>query len=235
MAKFLTTNGISNQIEQIIIGAEEKLVLVSPYLQISKTFFERLKDASKKNVEITIVYGKDELKSNERKSLAELDNLELLFFENLHAKCYFNENEMVITSMNMYHFSEKTNREMGVSISKDRDDELYMSAYNETRSIIESSEVKQLSKGKNKKVSKIVSYKKIKEIKSGFCIRCKTEVPSNKEKPYCVSCFSVWAQYARQDYEEKYCHSCGKSKSTSFNRPECYTCFSKNKEKLALT
>lgn len=44
MAEFLTTNGTSYHIENIIIGAEEKLVLVSPYLQISKTFYERLKD-----------------------------------------------------------------------------------------------------------------------------------------------------------------------------------------------
>lgn len=79
MAEFLTTNGTSYHIENIIIGAEKKLVLVSPYLQISKTFYERLKDASKKNVKIKIIFGKDELKPNEKNSLAELKNLELLY------------------------------------------------------------------------------------------------------------------------------------------------------------
>lgn len=116
MAEFLTTNGTSYNIENIIIDAKSKLILVSPYLQISKTFYERLKDASNKNVSIKIIYGKDELKPNERNSLAELKNVELYFFENLHAKCYFNETKMVITSMNMYEFSEKNNREMGVLI-----------------------------------------------------------------------------------------------------------------------
>ncbi len=68
MAEFLTTNGTSYNIENIIIDAKSKLILVSPYLQISKTFYERLKDASNKNVSIKIIYGKDELKPNERNS-----------------------------------------------------------------------------------------------------------------------------------------------------------------------
>jgi hypothetical protein len=107
MAEFLTTNGTSLQIENIIIDAKTKLILVSPYLQLSKTLYERLKDASNRNVVIKIIYGKDELKPNEKNSLAELKNVEIYFFENLHAKCYFNETKMVITSMNMYEFSEK--------------------------------------------------------------------------------------------------------------------------------
>ena len=87
MAEFLTTNGTSYHIENVIIGAKQKLILVSPYLQISKTFYERLKDAVNKGVKIKIIFGKDELKPNERNSLAELKNLELFFFENLHRKC----------------------------------------------------------------------------------------------------------------------------------------------------
>jgi phosphatidylserine/phosphatidylglycerophosphate/cardiolipin synthase-like enzyme len=140
MAEFLTTNKTSSSIEDIIMDAKSKIVLVSPYLQISKTFYERLKDASNKNVTIKIIYGKDELKPNEKNSLAELKNVELFYFQNLHAKCYLNENKMVITSMNMYEFSEKTNREMGVLIDRVADKELFEKAVNEVKSILESSE-----------------------------------------------------------------------------------------------
>ena len=66
MADFLTTTGTSFHLENIIIEAKTKLVLISPYLQLSKTLFERLKDASTKGVKIKIVYGKDELKPNEK-------------------------------------------------------------------------------------------------------------------------------------------------------------------------
>ena len=130
MAEFLTTNGISYQIENIIIDAKSKLFLVSPFLQLSKTLFERLKDASNKGVKIKIIYGKDDLKPNEKNSLAELTNVELYYFQNLHAKSYFNEFKMVITSMNMYEFSEKNNREMGVLIDAVNDKLLYEKASN---------------------------------------------------------------------------------------------------------
>ncbi|MGV7105046.1 phospholipase D family protein [Flavobacterium sp. U410] len=232
MAEFLTTNGTSYHIENIIIGAEKKLVLVSPYLQISKTFYERLKDASKKNVEIKIIFGKDELKPNERNSLAELKNLELLFFENLHAKCYFNEKEMVITSMNMYEFSEKNNREMGVFITRQNDKNIFDKAVNETLSIIQSSEIIQLTKTNRKLFeNKNNSNEKVKRKPTrGYCIRCEERIPYDTEKPYCWNCFSIWSQFGNPDYMENVCHSCGEFEPTSMNKPECYDCFIENKK-----
>ena len=64
MAEFLTTQGTSYHIENIIKNAKNKLVLISPYLKLSKTFFERLKDADRRGVKITLVYGKKDLNSN---------------------------------------------------------------------------------------------------------------------------------------------------------------------------
>jgi phosphatidylserine/phosphatidylglycerophosphate/cardiolipin synthase-like enzyme len=228
MAEFLTTNGTSYHIENVIIGAKKKLILVSPYLQISKTFFERLKDAVNKNVEIKIIYGKDELKPNEKNSLAELKNIELFYFENLHAKCYFNEYEMVITSMNMYEFSEKNNREMGVFITKSKDSELFDKAVNETLSIIQSSELIKLTKTKrtffqDKKNNKENGKKK--KPKRGYCIRCEERIPYDIEKPYCWDCFSTWSQFENPEYEENVCHSCGEFEVTSMLKPVCYDCY----------
>lgn len=146
MAEFLTTSGTSFYIEKIILESTRKLVLVSPYLKLSKTLYERLKDSSIRGTRITIIYGKDELKPNEYNSLAELKNVSLYYFDNLHAKCYFNESMMVITSMNMYEFSEKTNREMGVLIDCVKDKELFEKAKLETESIIQSADFEQLKK-----------------------------------------------------------------------------------------
>lgn len=234
MADFLTTNGTSYHIENVIIGAEIELVLVSPYLQISKTFYERLKDASKKNVDIKIIFGKDELRPNEKNSLAELRNLELLFFENLHAKCYFNEKEMVITSMNMYEFSEKNNREMGVFITKQNDKNIFDKAVNETLSIIQSSEIIQLAKTKGKFFDNKYSLNEQtnREPRRGYCIRCEESIQYDLVKPYCWRCFSTWSQFKNPDYYENVCHSCGEFESTSMNRPECYKCFVGNKKAI---
>lgn len=229
MAEFLTTNGISYWIENIIIESKRELTLVSPYLQLSKTFFERLKDASNRKVKIVIIYGKDDLKPNERNSLAEL-NVELYFFENLHAKCYYNESDMVITSMNMYEFSEKNNREMGVRITKEDDSNLYEKAVNETNSIIQSSEVIQLARTNrqffNEKNS-TENKSENKKNKRGYCIRCETRIPYDIERPYCWECFSTWAQFENPEYEENVCHSCGEFENTSMLKPVCYNCYRK--------
>lgn len=231
MAEFLTTNGTSYHIENIIIGAKKKLVLVSPYLQISKTFFERLKDASNKNVAIKIIYGKDELKPNERNSLAELKNVELFYFDNLHAKCYFNESEMVITSMNMYEFSEKNNREMGVFITREKDEDLFNKAVNETHSIIQSSELIQLSKTKRQFYQQKANgnssngNKKKRKPNRGYCIRCEERIAYDATRPYCWDCFSIWSQFENPQYEENVCHGCGEFETTSMEKPLCYDCY----------
>jgi hypothetical protein len=236
MAEFLTTSGTSHHIENIIIEAKAKLVLVSPYLQLSKTFYERLKDASNKGVQIKIIFGKDELKPNERNSLAELKNVELFFFENLHAKCYFNETRMVITSMNMFEFSEKNNREMGVLIDRNLDKELFEKAMNETLSIIQSSEPIALRKSNRsfsqEKNSTQVKQSNYKKVIRGYCIRCEARIDYDPNRPYCGDCYSTWAQFENAAYEETVCHRCGEYEQTSMNKPQCYGCYSEWQKEL---
>ena len=85
MSKFLTTHATAYNIEEIILSAKEELVLVSPYLQLSKTFFNRLKDADERKTKIYLVYGKNELKKEEESQLNGLENLTRYFCKELHA------------------------------------------------------------------------------------------------------------------------------------------------------
>ena len=144
MAKFLTTSGVSYQVELIIKESKKKLVLISPFVQISKVLLERLQNASDKGVQIHLIYGKDELKPVEKKQLNSIENLRLYYYQNLHAKCYFNEKTMVVTSMNLYEFSDKHNREMGVLIQKSDDAEMFNDGVEETASIIKSAKIIEL-------------------------------------------------------------------------------------------
>ena len=227
MAKFLTTSGTSHYIENIIMEAETTLILVSPFLQISKTLLERLKDASNKGVQIKIIYGKDELRDSENKSLGELKNLKLYFLRNLHAKCYFNEKEMVITSMNMYHFSEKNNREMGILIDAIIDKEIYDSAVNEAHSIINHSKEEAVTQKEVIKndVHKHFGLKEELIQTMGYCIRCEDWIDFSPNRPYCPKCFNSWAYYNNAEFIEKVCHRCGeKSSMISMNNPECSKC-----------
>ena len=240
MAEFQTTSGTDNCIEQIILKAEKKLVIVTPYLKLSKTFSERLMDASSKGVSIRLIYGKSALTDTQKELLTKVENLELYFFENLHAKCYFNEKSMVITSMNLYESSEKKNREMGISIDRVTDKDIYESAMNETDSIIKSAKKEELHsekvisggiieiKQKNnlKSVSPPKSALMINPSLNAFCIRCNDPIKKNPERPFCSGCGNSWNTFVNWDYEEKYCHTCGdKAHDISMRKPLCFDCF----------
>lgn len=142
MVKFLTTTNTSAKIEKIIQHAEKEVTLITAYLKLTQTFYDRLIEADKRKVNIRLVYGKEEkLKREDLEKIKNLKHLELRFCENLHAKCYFNENLMVLTSMNLHQFSQSNNREMGVLIKREdkNDEELFCNAKKEAELIINAS------------------------------------------------------------------------------------------------
>ena len=108
--------GISDRLEKIIKNAEERLWLISPYLKVNNRLKELL-EGKKPSVDVRVIYGKSELQPEEKKWLEGLTQIKTSFRPNLHAKCYLNENEALLTSMNLYEFSEKNNDEMGVLVS----------------------------------------------------------------------------------------------------------------------
>jgi len=67
------------------------------------------------------------------------------FCKNLHAKCYLNENECIITSLNLYEFSQVNNNEMGVLIYRNDDAKLYADTYEEAQRIIRISDEVRMS------------------------------------------------------------------------------------------
>lgn len=140
MAKFLNTTGTSYHLEELIKNAKERLILISPYLQFSDRIKELLEDKNRLKIDVRIVYGKTELKPTEISWLKELDYIRTSFCKNLHAKCYLNETTAIITSLNLYEFSQINNNEMGVLIDKQDDTRLYLDTYEEAQRLIRMSE-----------------------------------------------------------------------------------------------
>lgn len=228
MAKFLTTKGMAFEIENIISETEKKLFIVSPYLKISKTFYERIMDIEKRGATIKLVFGKTELDSEQENILSAIKHMNLYFCENLHAKCYFNEKKMVIGSMNMYEFSEQNNREMGVLIEKSLDREVFEKAINEVESIINASKTIALKEKKERYTNIAKEIPSRKSYESGFCIRCGTKKEINPYEPYCRECYSSWVEYGNRWYEEKYCHICKKQFNSTIDKPLCNECYRSN-------
>lgn len=142
MAKFLNTRKAVSEIEDLIKDADQKLILISPYLKLSKDFKELLTYRNSKDKVTTVIFGKQELNPNEMKFLQSLRFVILKYNQDLHAKCYLNDNKMIITSLNLYEFSMNNNKEMGVLIdlSDESDRELFEDALKEIDFIDETSE-----------------------------------------------------------------------------------------------
>ena len=140
MAKFLTTTGVSYQLEEIIKNAKERLVLISPFLRVNERVKELLEDKDRLKIDVRVIYGKNELQPEENNWLESMTSIRTSFCKNLHAKCYLNENAALLTSMNLYEFSQVNNNEMGLLVSKKEEPELYEEIYEESMRIVRVSE-----------------------------------------------------------------------------------------------
>ena len=290
MAEFLTTADISARLQTIIREADERLVLISPYLKVNPRIRELLEQKSRTKTHVRIIYGKRELPPEERKWIDSVPEIELCFRQSLHAKCYLNEKEAILTSMNLHQFSEQHNDEMGIVVTNNLWDEKDRALYNKISAQAEeiayfSQKIREVPRsgqaqglvGRLKTIAKDVFSKlgrngppggettagdksglDTKESEdrqadviqtrsegpqpdtpvagqpqiptTGFCIRCKTEIPANPVQPYCDRHFRIWKRFENDDYPENYCHICRSETATSRRKPLCWDCYQSYKD-----
>jgi len=238
MAEFLTTSGVTFNLEQIITGSQEKLILISPYLRVNDRLKQLLEDRDRLKLDIRIIYGKSDLHPDEIKWLRTLTYVRTSYSKNLHAKCFLNESEALITSMNLYEFSQVNNEEMGILVKRDDDPKLYSDIRDNAEQLIRFSdevrlEVELVPARKTKAETakkKPAARKKSAAPKTakGHCIRCGDDIPLNQERPLCDQHYRSWARYENPDYPEKVCHSCGKDNDSTYVKPFCRTCWRKH-------
>jgi len=145
MAKFLNTSATNYYLEELIKTAQDRLILISPFLKLNDRIKELLEDKNRLKIDVRIIYGKNELQNDEISWLSELIFIRTSFCKNLHAKCYLNEERCIITSLNLYEFSQINNNEMGVAVSREEDLELYRETYEEAQRIIRISDEVRIS------------------------------------------------------------------------------------------
>lgn len=121
MAKFLEGNDLNAGLENLFENAKKSLILISPYIKLHQRYISVLKNQiNEHDLKITIVFGKNE--DDLSKSMQEDDfnffksfpNIEIRYEKNLHAKYYANDESAIITSMNLYSFSQDNNIEAGI-------------------------------------------------------------------------------------------------------------------------
>jgi hypothetical protein len=246
MAKFLDTQGVSYFLAQLIKEANEKLLLISPYLKLSDRMYELLEDKDKLKLAVHVIYGKNELHPDEASKLRGLRSVRLLFCKNLHAKCYLSERAAIITSMNLYEFSQVNNNEMGIYVTSTDDPQLYKDISDEAQRLLRTSDDVEVS------IQRVTRSEPVKEEpqaernrtraprpvpepepENGVCIRCQTSIPLKPLAPYCRDCYGDWSRRKDDSKRERYCHLCAKEHASSKAKPVCYPCYKANKDVLA--
>lgn len=225
--KIIWDHNIGPAIVDLIDEAKEVVVLVSPYLDLWKRIEDAIERAVKRNVDVTVFFRSDSKKKYEAiiKQLVEV-GVGVGDIENLHVKLYYNEQCAIVTSMNLYDYSDRNNFELGVIID-DRESLEEIDHYidrlgeNAKKSIKNplTSIVSGLGKGLKKAAEKLNN--------KGYCIRCGERIKLDGNRPLCDKHYKSWARYKDEDYEEKYCLYCGKKHKTSYSRPLCKTCWKK--------
>ncbi len=197
LAEFIYDEQIESAIIDVISGAEEYLVLVSPYNAYSPDLSDAVKRASEKEVRIIAVCRKD-MRKKESTHLNWLKSdlgARVHLVERLHAKIYLNESAGIVTSMNLIEGSAKRSKEIGFRIN----DEAML------RSI------------KEYVLERLVR---------GFCIRCREEIPYNSKNPLCPKCLYDPDRLSDPNLERDYCHHCGEERANiSFTKPLCRSCY----------
>jgi len=231
MADFLTTTDTSAAIERVIRGADKELTLISAYVYPRVIYLQRLKDAAERGVNITFIFGKKRMDEKVMDLLKEIPNLRIYYLHELHAKCFVNEQEAIVTSLNLLNGSEEKNREMGVRLGSKSDASAYAECVSEVSSILKQATLLHTtpatlgSPRTRATTAQRTTNKPLPE--KGFCIRCGTTMPCDPDAPLCYEDFTVWVRYQDPAYAEAHCHTCGTSAFVNMADPLCHGCNTK--------
>jgi phosphatidylserine/phosphatidylglycerophosphate/cardiolipin synthase-like enzyme len=229
MAELLTTKETLVALDNIIKRAEKYICIFTFNIKIDENYLTRLRNASKRGVKINIVFGVDNGDPKVIESVLSIPNCTVYFKEQMHAKFFYNEKELLVGSMNLSEASAKNNFELSVLFKNQDYLGVIAKVKEEAKEIInDATEWKNLiptNERRSKKGEKVDFRTTIVKFK-GACIRCKKSIALNPDKPLCSSCYSEWSEWSNEYYLEKYCHKCSNPKEAiSFAKPECYTCY----------
>lgn len=221
MPEFLTTHGTAARLEQIVARAAREVIVVSPCLQVTRTLLERLRDADGRGVPISLVYRDARLRKADEEALHALPRLVAYRSDDLHATCYLSERELLLTSMDLQEFSERSNREMGIVFAAG--EAVYQEARDEVRSIVAAAT--RTKGGASPPSPRLHVHPRPDGSGSrGACIRCGCDVARRDRAPYCYECYAAWARSGNRSQTERFCHACGGPASTTIDAPRCDAC-----------
>ena len=251
MNKIISNHHISPEIIDLLKNSEKFVVLVSPYLYFWNYLKDEIIRCTERKVKVLLIIKEFDIDDknpsvqlnkrmdilNETLEYFHDMNVEIYTNESLHTKLYMSEKLGLVSSMNLYDYSMKSNEELGVVVS----DEESLEELNNY--------VKELKKKSSKiqfedRIEVEEWNKQVIPNRFGTCIRCgksDTKEPSpeipvwmiyrhedledNSNHHLCEDCLPIWKKYGSNvEYPEKYCFICGEEHETSVKKPFCKDC-----------
>ncbi|MDD1685575.1 RDD family protein [Methanoregula sp.] len=144
MVKFVNGAMSYGAITEIINGAHDELYIVAPYLKIPQQTKNYIKNVDTRGIKFIVISRAENntqrnVDENDIQFLRGLISADVRVCENLHAKCFINENEGLITSMNLHEHSQAYNWEMGIRFTKNEDLAIYDATFDEVQMIVKQS------------------------------------------------------------------------------------------------
>jgi len=229
--RLLTDGAIYTKVRELIVGAEEELLIVSPYIDPTDDFVRQLHDAAdSRQVQVRVVFRKDKLAeyrgSGWFRELAAA-GVTLAAIDRLHSKIYRNESLTVVTSMNFYSSSGENSFEVGVLFEAAHSLSEQTAAYVE--SLERHMELVHVGGTQSKRSARGASQRRAARVRTpaarGHCLRCDDAISFNLERPYCADDYAQWARYKNENFEDRYCHRCGAQHPATMRKPLCHDCY----------
>jgi phosphatidylserine/phosphatidylglycerophosphate/cardiolipin synthase-like enzyme len=222
----INTEDTISRLLTLIREAKDRVILVSPYVTLGGTdrVGHAIRESLRRGVKVQIVVRDDEQtnpKAQWLTSVAPLveEGLRLFGVPALHSKVYRSETTALITSLNLLESSFLNTIEVGLW-SQDRaavasvDD--FISKY--IRPAAQPFDL-------GRRQARRAPAERAPRAGEGHCIRCGDGIPFDPRRPYCRHDFEEWAEWENEDYEDTYCHRCGRDHAATMRRPLCATCF----------
>lgn len=238
----LLTHQLPGKIIEIIQDSKDYCFLVTPYFQSWPLLDRELEKSASDNKKIVFIFRNQDNAIYDFSYLNDNYGFDLVFVDRLHTKLYMNDQEVLISSMNLYDSSKENNFEVGYyfsnwTISKDFkkqiiDDDILKSNPNIIKGryfseLEEKERAAQFKSTSNQFGNRSYGF----QANNGKCIRCGTPIKYNEFMPLCKNCFDTWSIFGNKEYRENFCHKCGKQDSWSnitFANPLCQECKSKS-------
>lgn len=139
-AEFLSSVGVSYQIDRLLSEANSELVIFCPVLKLHESVILRFRQADQRNVRITLLFGKERTQTRGLRWFKEFKNLRILYHDKLNSCVYRNEKELIVTSQGLTDMNSVVNMDMGVLITKMRDRKAFEDGIYEQELLVENAE-----------------------------------------------------------------------------------------------